>query len=468
MPNLPSWPFGPAHDDAADQRAADERVTDARATDQRAADARDTEASRLEALLAATATGAPDTAHLADGASEADVADVAGLADVAGFADRADFADVAEVLRFAAAPAEPAELAGESAAITAFRAQVDARQPRMRAAAFACSRRAFANNKRSFTGSPNSLTGSPNSLAGRTGDTLSRRLRTRAVACMAAGAVTLMGAATAAYACVLPAPIQSFAHHTIAAPAPATDRAGMNADHRDPTAGPSSTRAAAASGLTSRSASDSASASSKVAPTPGSTDLSKRIQQLRQLAASGLCGDYAAATKAGTVLDSHELAALARLAGGMAINAYCAKIPVLPLPACGAGPHATLAPPSVSSKQGNGWWSWCGCSPAATEADSNPHDVCDAIMSTRNGSGDQPAPARGGKPLPRTTPPGTPSAHKTGPATPPLHPGHGTFPGPFPWVNGHAAGGPAPQHHTSASAGSSTSGSASSQMHPTG
>ena len=37
---------------------------------------------------------------------------------------------------------------------------------------------------------------------------------------LAAGVVTLTGAATAAYACVLPSPIQSFAHTTIGAPRP--------------------------------------------------------------------------------------------------------------------------------------------------------------------------------------------------------------------------------------------------------
>jgi len=425
MPNLPSWPFGPA-DDAADPGAADPRAA---------------EAALLDALLDATATGAPHNANPSDGASAADLAGVA------------DFAGVAEVLRSAAATAEPAELTGESAAIAAFRANVDARQPRTRAAAFASGRRAFASSGRAFTRGPGSA-------AGRTRDTFSGRLKRRAAACMAAGAVTLTGAATAAYACVLPAPIQSFAHHTIAAPAPG----GTNADHRDPSASPSS----AASGSTSSSVSDSASGSSKVSPGPNSTDRSQRLQQLRQLAASGLCGDYKAATNAGTVLDSHELAALARLAGGAtAINGYCAKIPVLAPPACGAGPHATLAPPSGISKQGNGWWSWCGCSPLATKADGNPHDLCEAVLGTRDDGGHQPAPARGGKPLPRATPPGAPSVHQTSPAAPPQRPHHGTFPGPFPWVNGHGVGGVAPQHHASTSAGSSTSG-ASSQMHATG
>ncbi|MGH8890492.1 MAG: hypothetical protein ACRDV3_12170 [Acidothermaceae bacterium] len=386
MPNLPFWPFG------SDDEAAN-----------------DSDGAQLDACLDAAAAGMPGDVSTHE-------AGVAGLADVSG---------VAEILRSAAATAEPAELAGESAAIAAFR-------------------------KRNFGGGVS---------------TLSTRLTRRAAACLAAGAVTLTGAATAAYACVLPAPIQSFAHHTIAAPAPDGARlTGVDAGKHAHRASPTPTRSAA----TSRSSSASPGSSHHSAsdsPRPTASGLSKQVQELRQLAAYGLCRDYAAATKAGTNLDSGELAALARLAGGATvITSYCAKIPVPPQPACVAGPHATLDPSSGISTPGNGWRSWCDCSPAQTsraetKADGNPHALCDAIMAAPDNDGHHPG--NGAKPLRPSTAasPAAPLQQKSGPAGQPQHPSHG----PFPWVNGHGFGigsaGKAHQHPGAVTAGSAAAGS---------
>ena len=91
----------------------------------------------------------------------------------------------ADVLAALSAEPGPGELAGEARALAEFRRRAGAPAPRHRA----------------------------HGTAG-----LSSRLSAKVAASAAAGAVVLGGAATAAYAGVLPAPIQRFAHDAIGAP----------------------------------------------------------------------------------------------------------------------------------------------------------------------------------------------------------------------------------------------------------
>jgi hypothetical protein len=130
-----------------------------------------------------------DAAAAADAVSAADAARFDALLDAAPLGSDHDLEPVARVLAAAKGPAQQAELAGEQAAIAEFRRrQAGARRLRAR------------------------LPGRPT--------TISARLTRRMAACVATGVVGFTGVTTAAYACVLPAPIQSFAHDTIAAPAP--------------------------------------------------------------------------------------------------------------------------------------------------------------------------------------------------------------------------------------------------------
>lgn len=115
-----------------------------------------------------------------------------------------DWQPVADLLSASAASAQGAELAGEQAVLSAF--------GREQAAAMAG--RGASSRQR---------VGAVSALVRRR-----PRVARRVAACFAAGAVSFTGLATAAYACVLPAPIQSFAHHTIAAPAPATPSPDAN------------------------------------------------------------------------------------------------------------------------------------------------------------------------------------------------------------------------------------------------
>lgn len=397
MPNLPFRPRKPADDDAtahgADALTADALVGDALTADPLLADA-----VTADALLDSAGAVLPRSI---DGSAEADVA------------------GVAEVLRLAAAapgpaePPDPTELAAESAALAAFRHEVAARRPRLRTAAFAGG----------WAGFPS-------------------RLTRRAATCLAAGAVTLTGAASA-YACVLPAPIQSFAHHTIAAPAPAQAAAVREAAHPATTPSTTGTRsttgAAAISGVGSRSTSAAPSpakaTATRAATPPASADLAKRLQQLRELAASRLCADLAAATKAGAVLDSPEQAALDRLAGGAGVNAYCATIPVQPQPTCVRPGHARLDPSSHRSTPDEGWWGRCGCPPGQAKTSGKLHDLCDLVLGARPGVGHQPSP--GPTSSPRAA---APSGQPTAPTGSWQHPRDGTSP--WPGHHGFGAGGP--------------------------
>ena len=125
---------------------------------------------------------------------------------LAGSADAApnpEWQSVSDVLRSAAAASEPSELAGEAAMLAAFRREhVGIRHRR------------------------------PQPIA-RCRTVFSTLTTGKIAACLAAAAVTITGVGAAAYACVLPTPVQSFAHHTIAAPAPGSHSGGADADQHD-------------------------------------------------------------------------------------------------------------------------------------------------------------------------------------------------------------------------------------------
>lgn len=129
----------------------------------------------LRRLLRGRASDPADTAPL-DALLDTGTPDVA-----------AEWQQVAEALRAAAAPAAPSELAAEAAAITAFRRAHLGVQP--------------ATRRRSARPLP-----------------LSTLLTGRIAAALACAAVGIGGATSAAFADVLPAPIQNFAHATIGAP----------------------------------------------------------------------------------------------------------------------------------------------------------------------------------------------------------------------------------------------------------
>ena len=121
---------------------------------------------------------------LQDGSAVTD-ADLAAL--LAGERDAAPWLQpVADVLAALSAEPSPGELAGEARALAEFRQRAGAPVPRHRA-------------RRGAAG-------------------LTSRLSAKAAAGATAAAVLLGGAATAAYAGVLPAPIQRFAHDIIGAP----------------------------------------------------------------------------------------------------------------------------------------------------------------------------------------------------------------------------------------------------------
>jgi hypothetical protein len=277
-----------------------------------------------------------------------------------------EWQSVSDVLRSAAAAAEPSELAGETATLAAFRRE-----------------RVGIRHRR-----PQPIARYKTVIANR----FSTLLPGRIAVGLAAGVVTLTGAATAAYACVLPNPIQSFAHTTIGAPRhsdPKLSVAAVDADKskHDPTpsVSVSATPTPSVSAL-SVSASVTASVSAKVvataSPSPSETK-KKPVLDPTQLAAVQalidyrLCQAYTAFTNAGKTLDPKALAILVKAAGSStptAIAAYCAALPVppnpclaQPLPTASTSPSAT---PSDKDKDGkfrdDGWWRWCGICPKVT------------------------------------------------------------------------------------------------------
>ena len=276
-----------------------------------------------------------------------------------------EWQSVSDVLRSAAAAAEPSELAGETATLAAFRReQVGIRHRR-----------------------PQPIARYKTVIANR----FSTLLPGRIAVGLAAGVVTLTGAATAAYACVLPAPIQSFAHTTIGAPRPSDPKlsvAAVDADNwkNHPTPSVSATPTPTPSVSVSAAA-----VTASVTPTPTASKspvpkvTEKPALDPAQLAAVEalvdyrLCQSYTTLTNLGKSLDPKALAILAKAAGSSTpatIAAYCAALPVPPNP-CLAQPLPTASPspsttPSANIKdndkyiKGGDWWRWCGICPSAT------------------------------------------------------------------------------------------------------
>jgi hypothetical protein len=273
-----------------------------------------------------------------------------------------EWQSVSDVLRSAAAAAEPSELAGETATLAAFRRE-----------------RVGIRHRR-----PQPIARYKTVLANR----FSTLLPGRIAVGLAAGVVTLTGAATAAYACVLPNPIQSFAHTTIGAPRPSDPKlsvAAVDAANWKNHPAPSVSVSATPTPSVSVSAA-SVTASVTPTPTPSKSPVPKLIKKPvldpAQLAAVEalvdyrLCQSYTTLTKLGKTLDPKALAILAKAAGSSTpatIAAYCAALPVPPNP-CLAQPVPTAsATPSTSPNtkndkdlKGGDWWRWCGICPTAT------------------------------------------------------------------------------------------------------
>jgi hypothetical protein len=210
-----------------------------------------------------------------------------------------EWQSVSDLLRSAAAAAEPSELAGEAAVLAAFRRAREGDSHRR-----------------------------PQPIA-RCKTVLSTLLTGRIAVGITAGVVTLTGAATAAYACVLPSPIQSFAHDTIGAPAPSTS--GVTAvsaaqaarhghDDADRDGDPSATPSVTVSGSATATAS-----ATKAAATASTKPLGQQLLVFR------LCKEYTADAAAGKTLNQGQLALLVKAAGSTAsITAFCAALPPLP------------------------------------------------------------------------------------------------------------------------------------------
>jgi len=275
-----------------------------------------------------------------------------------------EWQSVSDVLRSAAAAAEPSELAGEAATLAAFRRE-----------------RVGIRHRR-----PQPIARYKTVIANR----FSTLLPGRIAVGLAAGVVTLTGAATAAYACVLPNPIQSFAHTTIGAPRPSEPKLSVAAvdaanwkNHPTPSVSVSATPTPSVSVSANVSASVSATSTASTSPSL-SESKKKPVLDPTQLAAVQalidyrLCQSYTAFTAAGKTLDPKALALLVKAAGSStptAIAAYCAALPVppnpclaQPLPTASATPSTT---PSANTKndkgiKGGDWWRWCGICPSAT------------------------------------------------------------------------------------------------------
>jgi hypothetical protein len=277
-----------------------------------------------------------------------------------------EWQSVSDVLRSAAAAAEPAELAGEAASLAAFRRE-----------------RVGIRHRR-----PQPIARYKTVIANRFSTLLPRRIAVG----LAAGVVTLTGAATAAYACVLPTPIQSFAHTTIGAPRhsdPKLSVAEVDAANWKNHPAPSVSVSATPTASVSVSAA-TVTASVTPTPTPTKSPVPKvshkpvldpaQLASVEALVDYRLCQSYTTLTKLGKTLDPKALAILAKAAGSTTpatIATYCAGLPVPPNP-CLAQPVPTASPsPSTSPNtkndkdfKGGDWWRWCGICPQATASPS--------------------------------------------------------------------------------------------------
>jgi hypothetical protein len=152
---------------------------------------------------------------------------------------------------------------------------------------------------------------------------LTTLLSAKLAAALAAGAIGLGGAATAAYAGALPAPVQNFAHHTIGAPAP------HPGTPPNPTV--SASQDTSASQHTSASPADSSSAVGSPSPLGSTTPVASPRgggPNPAGAAAYGLCTSYSHAQAHGSAADkSVAFGNLITAAGGAdKVAAYCATV----------------------------------------------------------------------------------------------------------------------------------------------
>jgi hypothetical protein len=271
---------------------------------------------------------------------------------------------LSDVLRSAAAATEPSELAGEAAVLAAFRRE-----------------RVGVRHRR------------PQPIA-RCKSMFSTLLTGRLAVGLAAGVVTITGAATAAYACVLPSPIQSFAHSTIGAPKPSVSKVAairavdaVTSHHDiDPSVSPSVTPSPSVtvSPSTSASAKADEDKSKVLAADPSEAAAVEALLVYRS------CLNFTAAIRAGKTLDGKDLAVLVKAAGSTsAIAAYCGALPVPPN-GCLAAPLTTASPtatpsPALDPKNLKGyWWRWCGICPSSSATPS----VSPTATATSDADGD--------------------------------------------------------------------------------
>ena len=206
-------------------------------------------------------------------------------------------------------------------------------------------------------------------------------LRTgRLAAGLVAGVVTLTGAATAAYACVLPSPIQNFAHDTIGAPLRSGSGNGSGT-HQASTAVLAADAVKADDSQEPKSDKDdpsSPAAVPTVTPTPTNTAAAAALAAKKAAAEAAeatlkqklvvyqLCREFATASAAGKTLDPKSLAALVKAAGTAAgIPAFCASLPVLPTtcPSVSATATPTATATATADPTKKHWGPWCGICP---------------------------------------------------------------------------------------------------------
>jgi hypothetical protein len=281
-----------------------------------------------------------------------------------------EWQSVSDVLRSAAAAANPSELAGETAVLAAFRRE-----------------RVGIRHRR------------PQPIA-RCKSMFSTLLTGRIAVGLAAGVVTVTGAATAAYACVLPSPIQSFAHSAIGAPKPSgTSAASVDAanwKHYPTPSGswsPSVTPSVTVSATTSTSVTPS--------PDPSITPRPSVDPAVEALIVYRACQEYAVVTKDGKTLDPKALALLTKAAGSAsAIAAYCAALPVppsaclsAPLPTVSASTTPTVTPTATPNSKDSfkgAWWRWCGICPALKGSATATPTVTPSVTATATPSSGKP------------------------------------------------------------------------------
>jgi hypothetical protein len=219
---------------------------------------------------------------------------------------------------------------------------------------------------------------------------------------LAAGVVTVTGAATAAYACVLPSPIQSFAHSAIGAPKPnGTSDPAVDAANWKHYPTPSGSWSPTASMTVSTSTSTSTSVSATPTPDASITPSPSIDPAVEALIVFRVCQEYAVVTKDGKTLDPKALALLTKAAGSAsAIAAYCAALPVppsaclsAPLPTVSSSTTPTATPSATPNSKDSfkgAWWRWCGICPALKGSPTATPTVTPSVTATATASSGKP------------------------------------------------------------------------------